>query len=67
MRKRVLGILVVLAITALTVQIATAAPRSARKAVRAPAPVVHHIRDAFGSVPNAVGSKSCDIFSCYEN
>ena len=67
MRKIVWIILGVLAIAALTIQVATAAPRSARKEVRAPAPVVHHIRDAFGSVPSAVGSKSCDIFWCYDN
>ena len=67
MRKRVLSILSVLTIAALTIQMATAAPRSPRKAVRAPAPVNHQFRDAFGSAANAVGSKSCDRFWCYEN
>jgi hypothetical protein len=67
MRKRMLGILRVLIIAALSIQMAIAAPRSARKAARAPAPVNHQIRDAFGAASNAVGSKSCDIFWCYEN
>jgi len=67
MRKTVLSILGVLIVAALTVQMAIAAPRSARKAARAPAPPNHQIRDAFGSAPNAAGSKSCDIFWCYQN
>jgi hypothetical protein len=66
MRWRVLSILVVV-IAAWTIQMATAAPRRAPKAARAPAPVTQQFRDAFGSVPKAVGSKSCDRFWCYEN
>jgi hypothetical protein len=67
MRKRVLSIFGVLVIAALTIQMATAAPRSARKAARAHAPVTHQVRDAFGSAPAAVHSRSCDIFACYED
>jgi hypothetical protein len=67
MRKRVFGILGVLIIAALTVQMAAAAPRSAGKARRAPASVAHQFRDAFDLAPKPVGSKSCDIFACYQN
>jgi hypothetical protein len=67
MRKRVFGILAVPIIAALTAQLAMAAPRNAQKAARAPAPVNHQIRDAFGYAPSAVGSKSCDRFWCYGN
>ena len=69
MRKEVLSIFGVLVIAALTIQMATAAPRSARKAVRTPTPVTHQPRDAFGSALEAVGSisKSCDRFWWYEN
>jgi hypothetical protein len=66
MRKRVLSIFGVLVIAVLTIQMATAAPRSARKAVR-PAPVTHQGRDAFGSAPAAVESRSCDRFWCYDD
>jgi hypothetical protein len=66
MRKRVFSILGVLIIAALTAQTAMAAARHVRKA-RAPAPVNHQVRDAFGSASNAVGSKSCDRLWCYEN
>ena len=67
MRKRVLSIFGVLVTAVLTIQMATAAPRSARKAARAQAPVTHQVRDAFGSAPAAVHSRSCDIFACYED
>ena len=67
MRKRVLSILGVLVIAALTIQIANAAPPRVRKAIRAPAPVAQQFRDAFGSAPKPVGSKSCDIFWCHED
>jgi hypothetical protein len=67
MRKRALAHLSVLVIAALTIQTATAATHHARKPVRNPAPVTHQPRDAFGSAPVAVGSKSCDVFWCYEN
>jgi hypothetical protein len=67
MRKRALSILGVLIMAALTVQMAMAAPRSARKAARTAAPVNHQVRDAFGSAPTGVGSKSCDRFWCYQN
>jgi len=66
MRKRVLNILSVLVIAALTIQIATAAPRGAQR-TRVHAPATHQLRDAFGSTSKAVGSKSCDILWCYEN
>lgn len=67
MRKKVLNILAVLVTLALTVQMAAAAPRSAGKAGRAHASVNHQLRDAFDFEPKPVGSKSCDIFACYEN
>jgi hypothetical protein len=51
----------------LTIQMAMAAPRSPRKVARAPALITHQFRDAFGSAPKITGSKSCDIFWCYEN
>jgi hypothetical protein len=67
MRKRVLSILGVVVIAALTVQMATAAPSSARKAARGHAPAIHQFRDAFGSAPKAVVSESCDRFWCYKD
>jgi hypothetical protein len=65
MRKTVLNVLGVLVVAALTVQTATAAPRSGGKAVRAPARASQQFRDAFDSAPKAVGNKSCDRFWCY--
>src|ERR1700753_1674802 len=60
MPKTILSILGVLVIAALTVQVATAAPRKARRATRTHAVVNHQPpRNAFGSVPKAGGSKSC--------
>jgi hypothetical protein len=67
MRKRALPYLGVLVIAALTIQTAVAATHHARKQVRNPAPVTHQPRDAFGSAPEVVGGKSCDILWCYEN
>jgi hypothetical protein len=67
MRKRVLPRLGVLIIAALTIQTATATTRHTRKAARNPAPVTHQLRDAYGSAPEAVGTKSCDAIWCYEN
>jgi hypothetical protein len=67
MRKRVLSIVGVLIFAVLTIQMAMAAPRSPRKVARAPALITHQFRDAFGSAPKITGSKSCDIFWCYEN
>jgi hypothetical protein len=66
MRKRVLSILGLLVMSALTIQTATAAPRGARSA-RVAASATHQPRDAFGSASKAVGTKSCDIVWCYEN
>ena len=48
-RKRVLTVIGGLLIAALTIQMATAAARNARKAARAPV-VAQHFRHAFGSV-----------------
>jgi hypothetical protein len=48
--KRVLTVIGGLLIAALTIQMATAAARNARKAARAPVPVAQQLRDAFGSV-----------------
>jgi hypothetical protein len=67
MRKRVLTHLGVLVIAAWTIQTATAAAPHTRKATRSRAPATHQIREAFGSVPEAVGGKSCDVVWCYEN
>jgi hypothetical protein len=67
MRKRVLSILGALVIAALTIPTANAASPRVPKAARAPAPVAHQFRDAFGSAPKPIGSKSCDIFWCHEN
>jgi hypothetical protein len=67
MRKRILLRLGVLVIAALTIQTATAATLHTQRAARNPAHVTHQVRDAFGSAPEAVGSKSCDIIWCYEN
>jgi len=52
---------------ALTVQMAIAAPRSPRKAARTVSAVNHSIRDAFGSAPTGVVSKSCDRFWYYQD
>jgi hypothetical protein len=69
MRKRVLTVLGVLLIAALTIQTATAAARHGRKAARAPAPVTSQLRDiSHGrAAPAAIGNKSCDILWCYQN
>jgi hypothetical protein len=67
MRKRALPHLGVLVIAALTIQSAAAATHHARKPVRNTAPVTHQLRDAYGSAPEAVGSKSCDVIWCYED
>ena len=67
MRQNALSILGVLIIAALTVQMATAAPSSARKAGRGHAPAIHQFRDSFGSAPKAAVSESCDRFWCYKD
>ena len=67
MRKRVLTVLGVLLIAALTIQIATAA-RNARKAARAPVPVTQQLRERHGvSAPAVIHNRSCDRFWCYED
>jgi hypothetical protein len=82
MPARVLTVLGVLLIAALTIQEATAAARNAGKAARASGPVAQQRRDGFGSAqsdysyrskrhglsaPAATGTKSCDVIWCYEN
>jgi hypothetical protein len=67
MQKRALPHLGVLIIVALMIQTAAAATRHTRAATRNPAPIAHQLRDAFDSVPEAVGRKSCDVIWCYEN
>jgi hypothetical protein len=67
MRQRMLPHLGALVIAALTIQTVTASTRHIRKPARNPAPVTHQARDAFGSAPEAVSSKSCDAIWCYEN
>ena len=68
MRKRVLTVLGVLLIAAVTIQMATAAARHARKAARAPVPVTQQLRERHGlAPPAAVHNKSCDRFWCYDD
>jgi hypothetical protein len=67
MRKIILRIIGLLAVSTFTVQMAIAAPHSPRKAARLAPPVTHQFRNAFSSAPKAVESKSCDIIWCYEN
>ena len=68
MRKRVLTVLGVLLIAALTIQMATAAARNARKGARAPVPVTQQLRERHGvSAPAAIHNRSCDRFWCYED
>jgi len=79
MQKKVLTAIGVLFSAALTIQTATAAARSARKAARAPDRVAHQLRDAAPSgysdfsgrhglsAPAANGNKNFDIIWCYED
>jgi hypothetical protein len=68
MRKRVLTVLGVLLIAALTIQMATAAARNARKAARTPVSVTQQLRERHGvSAPAAIHNRSCDRFWCYED
>jgi hypothetical protein len=58
MQEKVLRAIGVLLSAALTIQTATAATHGVRKATRAPHPVAHQLRDAFGSMdwPSAARS-----------
>jgi hypothetical protein len=67
MRKTIFSVLGILVIAASTVQMASAAPRTARKAAHVPAPATQQFRDSFDSANGPVRSKSCDIVWCYEN
>ena len=68
MRKRILTVLGVLLITALTIQTATAAARNARKAARGSVPVTQQLRERHeSSAPAAIQNRSCDRFWCYED
>jgi hypothetical protein len=67
MQNRLLNLVGVIAVAAFTVHVAIAAPRGARKAVRVSPSVTQQLRNAFGSAPKAVDSKSCDVIWCYEN
>jgi hypothetical protein len=65
MRKRVLAVLAVLLIAALTTEMATAA-RHVRKGTRASAPATQQLRKQHGlSAPAASVTKSCDVVWCY--
>jgi hypothetical protein len=68
MRKRVLTVLGVLLIAALTIPTATAA-RHSRKPARAPVRATQQPRDVNHgpSAPAATGNKSCDIIWCYQD
>jgi hypothetical protein len=65
MRKRVLSVLGVLVVSALTAQVAAAAPHSGGKAARASARLNRQFRDVFDSASKPVETKSCDIIWCY--
>ena len=68
MRNKVLTVLSVLLIAALTTPMATATPRHARKAARAPVPVTQQLRERQRiSPPAATHNRSCDIIWCYED
>jgi hypothetical protein len=67
MRKRVLTVLGVLLIAALTTEMAAAA-RHVRKAARASAPATQQFRGQRGfSAPAASDAKSCDAIWCYSD
>lgn len=66
MRRRVLAVLGVLLVAAVTTQMATAAARHARKAARASAPLTQQLRKQHGlSAPAASDTKTCDVIWCY--
>ena len=67
MRKRILIVVGVVLTTALTIQIASAAPRHARKTAHAAA--AQQFRGAYDSrtAPAASGNKSCDVIWCYSD
>jgi hypothetical protein len=82
MPTKVLTVLGVLLIAALTIQEAAAAARHAGRAARASGSVAQQRRDAVGSAqsgysyhskrrgvsaPAATDTKSCDVIWCYEN
>ena len=68
MRKRILTVLGVLLIAALTIQTAAAAARNARKAARGSVPVTQQLRERHeSSAPAAIQNRSCDRFWCYED
>lgn len=68
MRNKVLTVLGVLLIAALTIPMATAAARHARKAARAHVPVTQQLRERQRlSTPAASHNRSCDIIWCYED
>jgi hypothetical protein len=76
MRKSVLTGFSVRLVSAFMTQLATAASSNARKPARAPVASNQQFRNANGSADlpqghrlpaSASGSKSCDIFWCYEN
>jgi hypothetical protein len=66
MRKRILTVLGVLLIAALTIQAAMAA-HNRRKPARAPVPATQQLRDTRHgpSAPADTNTKSCDILWCY--
>jgi hypothetical protein len=67
MRKRVLPVLGVLLIAALTTQMAAAA-RHVRKAARGSATITQQLRKPHGfSAPAASDAKSCDVVWCYSD
>ena len=67
MRKWILIALSVVLTAALTIQMASAAPRHARKTAHAAA--AQQFRGAYDSrpAPAASGNKSCDVIWCYSD
>jgi hypothetical protein len=67
MRKRVLAVLAVLLIAALTTEMAAAA-RHVRKGKHASAPATQQLHKQQGlSAPAASDAKSCDVVWCYSD
>ena len=67
MRNTILIMLGALMISIFGMQGSFAAPHNSRKAVAATSAATQQFRDAFGSAAKTAGTKSCDIFWCYEN
>ena len=72
MRKAALTVLGMALIGALTIQMATAAPRHTRKPARETVPATQQPRErhppsAATAAPPATRTRSCDVIWCYED